>query len=351
MSELPDPRLDGMERSQKRIQELISEIEDILETLITNDTEILEALTQILMVVPQMQARSEQSLAKLAEEFRKEMRRLGSELAERSGAGARVQAIDEFSAKNPEVALLQHLYSFLPDSVALDIGANTGGVAGRLLDTGYTVYAFEPNPPVFQALKDRFAGNHALHAFPFALGAAEGTMNLNVAEDSTGAAAAKYGDPALFSTLVDHAMPGDLPFNKVIPVQVRTLDSLRRSGEVPDRIGLVKIDTEGFDLQVIRGMGDLASPVVMAEFWDEVHSFGLSGKGRLEDLVKEMKSRGYRWHVVIYHIDEPATLSYYCNQTRTVPNSWGNALFFRDQALFGHAYAWCEKVLSATLYR
>jgi FkbM family methyltransferase len=356
MSEPLDVRLDKIDQSHARLHGLISEIEDILETLITNDTEILEALTQILMVVPQMQARSEQSLARLAEEVRKEMRALGLELmkqgeARSGGTQAIVQKIDEFSAQNPEVALLQHLYSFLPDNVALDIGANTGRVSERLLATGYTVYAFEPNPPTFEVLQKRFQGESRLHAFPFALGSREGTLDLHVAEDRLGGAAEKYGDPALFSSFVEHAMPGDLPFNKVVPVPVRTLESLRRGGEIPDRIGLVKIDTEGFDLEVLRGMGDVASPVVMTEFWDAVHSFGRSGKGRLEDLVKEMKSRGYPWHLVIYHVDDTSTISYYCNQTRTVPNSWGNALFFREQPLFTQAYAWCEKVLSATLYR
>ena len=112
-----------------------------------------------------------------------------------------------------------------------------------------------------------------------------------------------------------------------MPVPVRTLESLRRGGEIPNRAGVLKIDTEGFDLEVIRGMGTETSPVVMAEFWDARHSFGQSGKGRLEDLVNEMRQRGYHWHIVIYHLEEAATISYYCNQVRTVPNSWGNALF------------------------
>jgi hypothetical protein len=110
----------------------------------------------------------------------------------------------------------------------------------------------------------------------------------------------------------------------------------------------MKIDTEGFDLEVIRGLGrEDETPVVMTEFWDAVHSFGRSGKGRLEDLVKELKSRGYLWYVVIYHAED-GSISYYCNQSRTLPNTWGNAVFFREQSLFLRAFTWCEKILAST---
>ena len=191
MSDPLDARLDKIDASHAQLHNLISEIEDILESLITNDTEILEALAQILLVAPQMQARNEQSQTKLAEEVRKELRRLSLELAEKSaqqpGMGqAIVRETDAFSAENPEVGLLQHLYSFLPDHVALDIGANMGRVSERLLATGYTVYAFEPNPPAFAALQEKFRDESRLHAFPFAIGSADGALNLHVAEDATG---------------------------------------------------------------------------------------------------------------------------------------------------------------------
>ena len=38
------------------------------------------------------------------------------------------------------------------------------------------------------------------------------------------------------------------------------------------------------------------------------HRFGQSEKGRLEDLVAEMRGRGYPWQIVIYHLDEDATI-------------------------------------------
>jgi len=353
MSDLLDARLDKIDASHAQLHNLIFEIEQILETLVTNDTQLLEALAQMLASVPQMQTRNEQSQIKLAEEIRHEIR-LFTELIKKNAAqtGAEpailIQA-DAFSAANPEVTLLQYLYSFLSDPVALDIGANVGAVSERLLQAGYEVYAFEPNPPVFEALQKNFAGKDRLHLFQLALGSANETADLHVAVDSTGGN--KYGDPTLFSSLVAHPMPEDLPFTQTVPVLVRTLESLRRSGEIPARAGLVKIDTEGFDLEVIRGFGGYPCPVVMTEFWDASHAFGRSGNGRLEAVAREMKNLGYEWYIVIYHLEEAAKISYYCNRFQTVPNSWGNAIFFRDHAIFLHAFHWCESTLVPTVHR
>ncbi|MGH7916279.1 MAG: FkbM family methyltransferase, partial [Candidatus Binataceae bacterium] len=89
---------------------------------------------------------------------------------------------------------------------------------------------------------------------------------------------------------------------------MRSLESLRKAGEIPQVAGLLKIDTEGFGLEVIRGIGEGRFPVV-TEYWDAAHVFGHSGQGRLEELVREMSARGYRWYIVIYHLDESATIS------------------------------------------
>jgi hypothetical protein len=98
-------------------------------------------------------------------------------------------------------------------------------------------------------------------------------------------------------------------------------------------------------------MGEGRFCVVMAEFWDSAHPFSSLATGKLEDLVREMKRRGYHWHIVIYHMDASSTISYYCNRGQTVPNSWGNAVFFSDHAIFAKALRWCEDVLVTTLYR
>jgi FkbM family methyltransferase len=265
MSAQPDPPpLEKIEKGLGRLHNLISEVEDILETLVTNDTEILEALTQILLVVPQMQARNEQSHARVIEEMRKEIARLGRMIAPNLPSLRSSQRItDPFLAANPEAAILQSLYSYLPDPIALDIGAHVGDMSRRLLGAGFEVYAFEPNPPTFDALRRSMEGEKRFHAFPYAVGSGDCTMNLHIAAGTS--VGDRYGAPTLFSTLIEHPMPGDLPFTHDVSVPVRTVESLRNAGEIPSRAGLIKIDTEGYDIEVLRGLGADATPVVMTE--------------------------------------------------------------------------------------
>jgi FkbM family methyltransferase len=350
MSAQPDPQpLEKIEKSLNRLHNLMSEVEDILETLVTNDTEILEALTQILLVVPQMQARNEQNQARVIEELRKEIAQLGNPLTAHLPALHGAPAVtDPFLVANPEVAILQSLYAHLPDPIALDIGAHVGDMSRRLLAAGFEVYAFEPNPPAFESLSRALESEKRFRAFPYAIGSSDCTMNLHVAAEA--AVGDRYGAPTLFSSLVEHPMPADLPFTHDVPVPVRTVASLRNAGEIPPRAGLIKIDTEGYDIEVLRGLGADATPVVMTEYWDASHSFGRTGKGRLAPLVEEMRDRGYPWYLAIHHQEEngKTAITYDVNRSDTPPNSWGNAIFFREQPLFAHAHAWCAATLETS---
>jgi len=226
----------------------------------------------------------------------------------------------------------------------IDVGANVGLVSEHLLKAGYSVHAFEPYPPVFAKLQEKLGSNKRFRAMQYAIGPSDGVMDLHIASDLTGKG---RRNPTLFNSLVDHPMFDDCKFTQALKVEVRSLESLRLSGEIPQSAGFLKIDTEGFDLDVIRGMGSARYQVVMTEFWDSAYPLGAAGDGQLRAIVSEMKERGYHWHVVIYHADEDgnSTISYYLNRDQTIPRSWGNAIFFQDHALFAKAAAWCESAL------
>ena len=119
---------------------------------------------------------------------------------------------------------------------------------------------------------------------------------------------------------------------------------------MPADAGLVKIDTEGFDLEVIRGMGEHRYPVVLAEFWDQELPFARSTVYTLEDLVHQMKDRGYLWHLVLYRIWERTQIAFYATYSQSIANSWGNAVFFNDYSLFAQAQMWCSAALPRTYF-
>jgi len=248
-----------------------------------------------------------------------------------------------------DIELMAYLYSYLPNNCAIDIGANKGDVSSRLLQAGYHVYAFEPFAPVFEKLNARLSDNFNFHAFALALGSANETRDLHIATDRT--ESKMYQDSTCYSSLMQHSLSEGLEFTGIVPVEVRTLESLHNSLELPKEIGLVKIDTEGFDLEVIRGMGSYNYPVVVAEFWDANFPFGRSGAlNHLQDLVAEMRIRNYQWHIVIYRVWGIHDISFYCNSSYSIDNSSGNVFFFQDYQVFSQALKWCSSVMPPTYF-
>ena len=252
---------------------------------------------------------------------------------------------------------MSYLYSYLPYHRAIDIGANRGDVSSRLLQAGYEVYAFEPFPPVVEKLKDNLGNNSNFHIFPFAVGKVNEERELHIVSDEKllanpdGQQLYPDSDYTLLSSLSKHSLPEGLIFTDTVSISVRSMDSLHASSEIPSDIGLVKIDTEGSDLEVILGMGEHRYPVVVAEFWDSKFPFGQFGaNNKLEDLVDEMRGRGYDWFIVIYKIFLSNDVSYYCNNKFSIENSWGNVFFFQDYQDFSQALKWCSAVMPATYF-
>ncbi|MBS2000655.1 MAG: FkbM family methyltransferase [Cyanobacteria bacterium SZAS LIN-5] len=259
--------------------------------------------------------------------------------------------LEDYRRSNPEVALLQYLRSYLPSPNAIDIGANVGDVSAMLLSAGYRVFAFEPMPETFERLRERFEQvQSGFKSFPIAVGAKDGVTSFYALEvPDQELSKTMEPDLSVYSTTVKHAVPEGMNYSEPIDVTVRSLKSLHGSGELPADISILKIDTEGGDLEVIRGMGTAKYAVIVSEFWDAEHYFSNGEFGLMQDTVAHLRARGYNWHIVIYR---PAGTAYveprfYCNLDQSVRGSWGNAIFFRDYDVFKEALKWCSSMLRA----
>jgi FkbM family methyltransferase len=259
--------------------------------------------------------------------------------------------LEEYRRANPEISLLQYLRSFVASPNVIDIGANVGAVTELLLSAGFRVFAFEPLPAAYDKLLSRFEAAVGFRASPFAIGFADGTTSFYAVEVSDPKLSSSLeADLSVYSTLVKHSVPEGLVYSDPISVKVRSLKSLHDAGELPGDVSIVKIDTEGGDLDVIRGMGNTKYSVIMSEFWDAEHYFSNGEHGLLQNTVAHLRARGYGWHIVIYRelingiSSEPR---FYCNIDQSVCSSWGNALFFRDYEVFKEALKWCSSMLQA----
>ena len=172
----------------------------------------------------------------------------------------------------------------------------------------------------------RLGGNPQFHAFNVALGSNEAMLPFHLAADTS--ESRLYGDVTSLNTFWPHQMPQDLTFAQTMEIQVTRLSECLRRKLVPEDISLVKIDTEGFDLEVVKGADAWSYPLVCMEFWDAAIPFSESTTSySIEDAVMLMRSHGYFWHVVIYRVWGKDLTAFYCNSFERVPHSWGNIIF------------------------
>ena len=222
-----------------------------------------------------------------------------------------------------EYALLLDLLPRLDNRIVLDVGAEKGSFVDACLAAGGEhVFAFEPYPPHVKSLHDRFDGVSAVTVYDVAIGAADGTAALHVATDRSGRAFDYH------HSLVKFPSSREILWDQAIDVNCRSLSSLVRAGTIPSTVGLLKIDTEGGDLSVLQGLGDLRSALVVVEYWEGlVDSLGDSPYS-VAELVGLLESRGYRDYVFIKRHDEFEMVQ--CNVALTRGADWGNLVFMHE---------------------
>jgi len=156
--------------------------------------------------------------------------------------------------RHPYRPLFVHLADLMPllgVDCALDVGAHRGEWASGLRRVGFRgrIVSFEPAPETYRALERASSADPEWLIRRLALGAADEQRELNITREttlasfrSTSAAGKKY--------LRDYQ-----DVERVDAVEVRRLDSV-----FPDCVrglenprALLKLDTQGWDLEVLRG--------------------------------------------------------------------------------------------------
>lgn len=205
------------------------------------------------------------------------------------GGGLRFEGNPAVDSNVSEMMLLRYARPALapvldaalgPGSVFADVGANLGLYtlwAARCVSAEGRVHAFEPMPDVRECLRRNLELNRfsSVEVVGSAVGAEPGRVTLNRVEGGSGRTS-RYVDGAAGS----------------LEVPVTTLDLYFRDKPPP---GLLKIDVEGMELQVLLGSrGLLASgtaPVVVFEAGTDL----LAAAGTsYRVLVSLLAERGYR---------------------------------------------------------
>ncbi|HBK09477.1 MAG TPA: hypothetical protein DDZ81_27045 [Acetobacteraceae bacterium] len=153
-----------------------------------------------------------------------------------SGKEGLTQAEENFLSRN---------ISRLQGGVLFDIGANHGAYAHLLAKLAPTarIFAFEPHPATFALLHSQMSGSPSVQAINKAVADAVGQVKLYDFRSEDGSTQASLSETAVglySSDIVEHA------------VECTTVDAFMAENAI-DHIDLLKIDTEGHDLSVLKG--------------------------------------------------------------------------------------------------
>ena len=170
-----------------------------------------------------------------------------------------------------------------PNSIVLDIGAQTGNMAVAYSLFSKNVIAFEPNPAAFEILEKNSTLN-SITPYNFAISKEEGECEFH------------YSDPGLcnggYASVLNkgvgvtgHSLPLDV-------YMVNIIDFIKKyhPNDI-NNISFIKIDAEGHDKEIIptlKEIIDINKPIIQTEIYD-----GLT-PNETDQLINVINDLGYK---------------------------------------------------------
>lgn len=148
-----------------------------------------------------------------------------------------------------------------PGTLCFDVGANIGNRVKIFLELQADVVAIEPQEKCTQILKKVFGSNHHLRIIQKAVGEREGEAEIMISDSDT----LSSMSPEWIEAVKESGRFSEYLWDKKQKVQITTLDHLIQQHGIPQ---FIKIDVEGFEYQVIRGLSH-PIPLISLEFVSE----------------------------------------------------------------------------------
>jgi FkbM family methyltransferase len=206
------------------------------------------------------------------------------------------------------------------------VGANVGEYTTDLLALGARVVAVEPQGACLERLRAKFQNDPRVVIVPSAVGPTRGTATLYTTDATAiGSCSREWVDAMRASGRF-----GKHDWGATIEVPMTTLDALVEEHGMPS---FCKIDVEGFEPDVLRGM---TRPIGMLSF-----EFTPETLWRTRDCVDHLSRLGpYRFNFAVhdqfaFHLSAWPTRDEFHNRLRHLPDpavKWGGDVYARLDA-------------------
>lgn len=195
--------------------------------------------------------------------------------------------------ESPDARLLHQLQVHNIDLV-IDVGANDGGYGRFLRGGGYTgrILSFEPLSKAHAALVAAVADDAKWFVAPrMALGESDGETKINIAGNSTSSSVLPMGE------LHQAAAPSSV-YQGSESVMLRRLDSIEHEAISGAQSILLKIDTQGYEMPVLRGARQLLARATGVQLELSVVAL-YEGQSTYRDVIPWLSDEGFElWNVL-----------------------------------------------------
>ena len=158
--------------------------------------------------------------------------------------------------------------------VVVDCGAFVGGFSLSCASFAKSIYVFEPSASNFSCVEKNLRNLKHVYPMKAGLGEHSGTAKLNIS-----------------SSAVEHSFldVDDGTIEGVEEVPVSRLEDLVSAGKI-ESIDFLKVEAEGFEVEVIRGLGDLRPPKIAIDVSAE-----RGGESPQAEIVSLLQPLGYQF--------------------------------------------------------
>lgn len=148
--------------------------------------------------------------------------------------------------------IFMHLRNLNIDKI-IDVGAHKGEFLEKMLkiEKVNSFYAFEPQKDIFDILNQKFSKNNKITLLNYALDKEITNKNLQINKFSMTSSLAEINEKSLYLKLKNFLTRSKSNFVDEYEVQTNTVDNVFKDVNLEKT--LLKIDVEGFEMNVIKG--------------------------------------------------------------------------------------------------
>jgi len=184
-----------------------------------------------------------------------------------------------------EKQLVDYSLQFIkPGTNVIDIGAHSGSWTLFLAKKANKVYSFEAQRMKYYQLCGNIAINELNNVYAYNTGL--GSPSQRGTTEEMMLYGIDYGSSSMTPSAIKNFKEKNVPIKDIEKIKIKCLDDYQL-----DNVSLIKIDVEGFELNVLKGSTNLlekCKPIIIIEIWSDPFF-----RKQKEELINWIKNNNY----------------------------------------------------------